>query len=275
MTINANTVFVDGVTGTVRYDALNRTIFWYPSASLTAGATYTIHLTAGIKDLGAPFTTGSVLTFTTCTGTETGGGSGGGGDTGGGGTPGKRFCTGNGVDWHLNAHLNLLLNQHFADALNNNLTIGLTSGNHITWDAKGQAALDAFLGQTLSGEPISPPPGGFLNLFDFGGHVNLFGDAAADLAALKLNVLLNGFDATDATFAHLVVSGTGDAALDGRTVAEIIAIADQYFATGQLPAGVSSDDFIHLVRNINLAFHDCKESDWSKTHLTLNANLKD
>lgn len=266
MTVNNNTVFVEGVSGTVRYDALSRTIFWYPSASLAAGTQYTIHLTSGIHDLGPISAAATVLTFTTC-GAESGGG-----DTP---PPGKRFCTGNGVDWHLNAHLNLLLNQHFADAMNNTFMIGLTSGNHITWDAKGQAALDAFLGASLSGEPITPPPGGFLNLFNFNGHVNLFGGAAADLAALKLNALLDGFDASDATFAHLVVSGTGNAALDGRSVAEILAIANQYFATGQLPDGVSSDEFIHLVRNINLAFHDCKESDWSKTHLVLNANLRD
>ncbi len=276
-TITSNTVFVEGVSGSVRYDAFNRAIYWYPAASLNASTQYTIHLTNGIKDLGAPSTFGSVITFTTCSGTESSGGSTGGGTEvpPGSGTPGKRFCTGNGVDWHLNAHLNLLLGQRFADELNNNFMIGLTSGNHITWDAKGQQALDAFLGATLAGEPISPPAGGFLNLFDFSGHVNLFGGAAEDLAALKLNALLNGFDMTDATFAHLVVSGTGTPALDGRSVEEIIAIANQYFATGQLPSGVSSDDIIHLVRNINLAFHGCKESDWSKTHLVLNANLKD
>ena len=267
LTVNNATVSVQGVTGSVRYDAATNTIFWYPSAALTANTQYVATVTVGVKDLGGVATLGFQDKFTTCGGT-TGGGT----DTP---PPGKRFCTGNGVDWHLNAHLNLLLNQHFADAMNNDFMIGLTSGSHVTWDAKGLTALDAFLGQAVSGEPISPPVGGFLDLFNFDGHVNLFGGAAADLAALKLNALLQGFDATDADFAHLVVSGTGNAALDGRTVAEIIAIADQYFATGQLPAGVSSDDFIHLVRNINLAFHDCKESDWSKTHLVLVANIKD
>ena len=265
LTVNASTVSVAGVTGTATYDAGTKSILFYPSASLTAGTSYTMTLTNAITDLGGIAFAGGTFTFNTCAG----------GGEEGGPPPGKRYCTGNGVDYHLNLHLNLLLNQHFEDAANNNFMIGLTSGNHITWNEHGQDALDAFLGQSVSGEPISPPAGGFLNLFNFDGHVNLFGGAAADLAALKLNALLQGFDATDSTFAHLVVSGTGNAALDGRTVAEIIAIADTYFATGQLPDGVSSDEFIHLVRNINLAFHDCMESDWSKTHLVVIANIKD
>ena len=263
LTVNASTVTVAGLTGTVDYDAQTNTILWYPSASLTAGATYTATLTSGIKDLGGVAFAGGTVNFTVCTETSSGSG-------------GKNFCSGNGVDWHLNAHLNLLLNQHFEDAANNFFMIGLTNGNHITWDAHGQAALDAFLGGTDTGAPITPPSGGYLSLFDFPGHVNLFsGDSAfaADIAALQLNVLFNGFDATDATYGHLVVSGTGNAALDGLTVSEILAIAQQYFATGKLPDGISSDEFIHLVRNINLAFHGCTESDWSKQHLVLVANL--
>lgn len=270
LTVNANTVSVAGVSGTAKYDAQTSTILWYPSTSLTAGATYTVTLTGGITDLGG-ISMGSgnlVINFTVCSNTS-GGGEGGGG---------KNFCSGNGVDWHLNAHLNLLLNQHFEDAANNFFMIGLTNGNHIAWDAHGQAALDAFLGGTDTGAPISPPSGGYLSLFDFPGHVNLFsGDSAfaSDIAALQLNILFNGFDATDSTYGHLVVSGTGNAALDGRTVSEILAIAQQYFATGKLPDGISSDEFIHLVRNINLAFHGCTESDWSKQHLVLVANLHD
>lgn len=265
-TVNNTTVTVAGVTGTATYDAQTSTILWYPSVALTAGATYTATLTSGIKDLGGIRFAGGTINFSVC-----------GATTSGGGTPGKSFCTGNGVDWHLNAHLNLLINQHFEDAANNFFMIGLTNGNHISWDAKGLTALDAFLGQTEPGEPISPPSGGFFSLFDFGGHVNLFSTDPAfwtDTAAMQLNILFNGFDATDTTFGHLVVSGTGNPALDGLTVSEILAIAQQYFSTGQLPAGVSSDEFIHLVRNINLAFHGCTESDWSKQHLVLVANLK-
>jgi hypothetical protein len=264
LTVNASTVSVAGVTGTATYDAQTSTILWYPSTSLTAGATYTATLTSGIKDLGGVAFAGGTVNFNVCAQTSSGP------------PPGKNLCTGNGVDWHLNAHLNLLLNQHFEDAANNFFMIGLTNGNHITWDATGVTALDAFLGQAEPGEPITPPSGGFLSLFNFPGHVNLFsGDTAfaTDIAGLQLNVLFNGFDATDATYGHLVVSGTGNAALDGLTVSEILSIAEQYFATGQLPSGISSDEFIHLVRNINLAFHGCKESDWSKTHLVLVANL--
>jgi hypothetical protein len=245
-TVNSSTVSVAGISGTPTYDALTRAILWYPSAPLTAGATYTATVTGGVKDLG--------------------------GVSAGAGNFVQQFTV-----WHLNENLNVLLNARFGDVTSNFFMIGLTSGNHIVWDQHGLAALDAFLGQTDTGASVSPPPGGFLSLYNFSGQVNLFsGDTAfaADITALQLNVLFNGFDGTNSTYGHLVVSGTGNPALDGLTVSEVLAIAEQYFASGALPAGISPDEFMALVRNIDLAFQGCTASDWSKTHLALTANLK-
>lgn len=65
LTINPTTVFIDGVTGSVTYDAGSQTATLTPSA-LSANTTYTLTVTTGVKDMGgvalaAPF----MLTFTT------------------------------------------------------------------------------------------------------------------------------------------------------------------------------------------------------------------
>jgi hypothetical protein len=66
LTINPNTVFISGVTGTVTYDVTSNSATFTPTASLAANTTYTIMVTTGVKDMGgvplaAPFS----QTFTT------------------------------------------------------------------------------------------------------------------------------------------------------------------------------------------------------------------
>ncbi|HWR15454.1 MAG TPA: ice-binding family protein [Terriglobales bacterium] len=66
LTINSNTVFIEGVPGSVTYDVGSHNATITPSANLAANTTFTIMVTTGAKDLGgnsmaAPFQ----LTFTT------------------------------------------------------------------------------------------------------------------------------------------------------------------------------------------------------------------
>jgi hypothetical protein len=255
-TINATTFFVAGVSGTVTYDAATRIATFTPTGGFTANTTFTATLTTGIKDLsGTSLAENIVFTFTSC------------------GEGGPKVCTGNGIVWHLNAHLNLLLREHYNDVLGGFVMVGLSGSNHAKWDAHGLEALHNFLGQPNGQDVIDPGQldGIYNNLVAWPSHINLKGDLAVEAAALHLNIMLGGFDSGD-SYGHLVVSGMGNA-LDGQDLVSIRAIINTYLATGQLPEGLKPKDLLHIVKNINLAYHGCKESDWAKTHLVVVANI--
>lgn len=66
LTINPNTVLIEGVAGTVTYDVVNQNATFTPTASLSPNTKYTIMVTTGVADmaevhLAAPYT----QTFTT------------------------------------------------------------------------------------------------------------------------------------------------------------------------------------------------------------------
>ena len=66
LTINPNTIFISGVTGTVTYDVTSNSATFTPSASLAANTTYTIMVTTGVKDMGeVPLAAPYSQTFTT------------------------------------------------------------------------------------------------------------------------------------------------------------------------------------------------------------------
>ncbi|HUS18230.1 MAG TPA: Ig-like domain-containing protein [Terriglobales bacterium] len=260
-TINTTTFFVAGVTGSVTYDATTHIATFTPTGGFAANTTFNATLTTGIKDLsGTAIAEDIHFTFTTC-------------GEGEGGVGGKKLCTGNGVVWHLNAHLNLLLKEHYGDVLGGFVMVGLSGGNHAKWDVHGLAALDSFLNHETDQDVIDPGQldGIYTNLVEWPNHLNLKGDLAVEAAALNLNIMLGGFDSGD-DYGHLVVSGMNNG-LDGHDIASVRAIVNTFISTGQLPAGVKPKDMLHLVKNINLAFHDCKPSDWAKTHLVVVANI--
>lgn len=80
LTINPNTVFIAGVTGTVTYDVTSNSATFTPSASLAPNTTYTIMVTTGAQDMGGvPLAATYSQTFTT-------------GSTQGGGVPTVALC---------------------------------------------------------------------------------------------------------------------------------------------------------------------------------------
>ena len=80
LTINPNTVFIAGVTGTVTYDVTSNSATFTPSANLAANTTYTIMVTTGAQDMGGvPLAAAYSQTFTT-------------GSTQGGGVPIVALC---------------------------------------------------------------------------------------------------------------------------------------------------------------------------------------
>lgn len=256
-TINTSTFFIHGVTGSVTYDAVTRFATFTPATALAFNTTYTVTLTTGIRDLsGTPLAQNLTFTFTTCP------------------EDGRKLCTGNGVVWHLNAHLNLLLREHYNDVLGGFVMVGLSGSNHAKWDAHGLEALHNFLGQNPADPNVIPPgqlDGIYNNLVAWPNHLNVSGDLAVEAAALNLNIMLGGFESGD-SFGHLVVSGMNNG-LDGQNLESIRAVINTFLATGQLPEGLTPKDMLHIVKNINLAYHGCKESPWAKTHLVVVANI--
>ncbi len=66
LSINSNTVFVQGVAGTVTYDVTSQSATFTPSASLAANTTYTIMVTTGVTDMaGVPLAMPYSQTFST------------------------------------------------------------------------------------------------------------------------------------------------------------------------------------------------------------------
>ncbi len=87
--------------------------------------------------------------------------------------------------------------------------------------------------------------------------------------ALRLNVDLNDagiIDGFEGTISSLVLTGTGGS-LDGSTVAEILAVAEQALGGGGLPASYSYAQINDLVDNLNNAFDNCVPTDWAQAHL--------
>jgi hypothetical protein len=66
LTINPNTVFIAGVSGTVTYDVVSQSATFTPSTSLSPNTVYTIMVTTGVKDMGeVPLATAYSQSFTT------------------------------------------------------------------------------------------------------------------------------------------------------------------------------------------------------------------
>jgi hypothetical protein len=66
LSINSTTVFIEGVTGSVTFDAGSQTATLTPAANLAANTTFTITVTTGVKDMGGvPLAAPFHQTFTT------------------------------------------------------------------------------------------------------------------------------------------------------------------------------------------------------------------
>jgi ABC-type transporter Mla subunit MlaD len=69
-----------------------------------------------------------------------------------------------------------------------------------------------------------------------------------------------------AGFGDLTLVNTGTS-LDGSTVSEILAIANQALAGNGLPVGYSFSDLNELITNLNESWDNCVESEWAQQHL--------
>jgi hypothetical protein len=250
-TINESTFLVAGVTGTVSYDAVTRIAMFTPSAALTAGATLTVTLTTGIKDLGGN-SIGSEFSFNIDVCTEN--------------PPDREFCTFTKGGYHGNGEPGQHLQQHFISTFPSGMTIGINDGagslHHHIWtaDATGIATLRNYLTSPSGGASTALPT-------DLVNPENtISGNLATQVATLTLNVNFSGTGDMPAGFGNLKLKNTGTS-LDGATVSAILAIANNALAGNGLPEGYTFSNLNDLIDNLNKSSDNCEESAWATVHL--------
>jgi hypothetical protein len=85
-------------------------------------------------------------------------------------------------------------------------------------------------------------------------------------ATLTLNIGFSGVASDPPGFGDLKLKNTGTS-LDGATVNDILAFANNALAGNGLPSGFTFSSLNDLIDNINQSWDDCNQSDWAKQHL--------
>ncbi|MBL8694672.1 MAG: hypothetical protein JNJ88_11300 [Planctomycetes bacterium] len=94
------------------------------------------------------------------------------------------------------------------------------------------------------------------------------GVLAGQVLALQINVSFSNAGVTPAGLGSLEFVNTGNANLDGQTVADVLAAANQVIGGGSLPAWADSISAVNeVVTDLNEAFDNCTASSWAKVHL--------
>jgi hypothetical protein len=248
-TINTDTFLVSGVTGTVSYDALTFIATFTPDTPLATGGSYTATITTGVADLGGVHLQADYVfevdicpddtPSTYCSFTK--------GGYQGGGEPGQFF------------------DEHFSTVFASDLTIGINDGagsqHHHRWtpDAPGPENLKAYLvspagaSTALPSDAVNPT-------------ATTSGQLSEQVVALTLNVAFSGVDGMPAGFGDQILVNTGTS-LDGASIEQILAIANNSLAGNGLPVGYSFSDLNELITNLNESWDNCQQSAWAAEHL--------
>ena len=96
------------------------------------------------------------------------------------------------------------------------------------------------------------------------------GKLAVQTATLTLNIAFGeqALKCMPSGLAALIYNKTGDA-LNGKTVSEILAIANDVLGGQPLPLGYTYDSLACLLANINGAYDNCAPSCWARTYLEM------
>ena len=249
-TINTSTFLVAGLTGTVTYDPLTRIASFKPTGGFAANTTYNGTITTGATDQGGVALASDFhFTFTTCPENKppsfcsyTKGGY------AGSGAPGQFF------------------DAHFSDTFDNDLTIGINDfggpQHHARWTAvdPGPGNLKLYLTSPALG------PSGAFTTDSVNPTATNNGQLPEQTAALTLNIGFSGVASDPPGFGDLKLKNTGTS-LDGSTVNDILAFANNALAGNGLPSGFTFSTLNDLIDNINQSWDDCNQSDWAKDHL--------
>jgi hypothetical protein len=260
-TLSGSTFIVDGVTGTVSYDSVTHIASFTPNSPLTPGATYNVTITTGVTDLagnhlGANLPYGSqnfVFTITVCTT-----------------PPPTTFCSYSKGGYAGPGAPGQLLSNNYTTVFSSGLTIGINDAalpqhdDFWTADSTGLSALQTFLTSPAGG------PSGALTVDATNPTATDSGNLPTHAAALTINIGLSGTGSDPAGFGNLVLHDTGTS-LDGSTVSEILAAANNALAGNGLPDGFTFSDLNSLIDNINQSWDNCSQSDWGAAHLSVAA----
>lgn len=249
-TINSSTFFVEGVAGSVTYNAVTRIAAFTPDAPFTVGVTYTAKVTTGVADLsGTQLQEEFVFTFDICAEDQP-----------------RQFCSFTPGGFQGGGEPGQLMDENFATIFSDDLIIGVFDGDgtqhhlRFTGNETGLAAIKQFLTSPSLG-PSGPLPSDQTNpTATPGGHLPV------GTVALTLNIGFSGVGGVPAGFGDLVLVDTGTS-LDGATVSQILAIVNEALAGNGLPVGYTFSDLNDLVTNLNESFSDCHEGAWATQHL--------
>ena len=249
-TINTSTFLVAGLTGTVTYDAITHIASFLPNGGFAPGTTYNGTITTGATDqggvaIGANFH----FTFTTCPENQP-----------------QSFCSYTKGGYAGPGAPGQFFDAHYQDVFDGGLTVGIRdfSGpqhdSHWTKADPGGPNLKTFL---------TSPAGGASSAFT-SDHLNPTATSNGNLpeqtATLTLNINFSGVAPDPPGFGDLKLKNTGTS-LDGATVNDVLAFANNALAGNGLPSGFTFSTLNDLVDNINQSWDDCNQTDWAKDHL--------
>ena len=144
---------------------------------------------------------------------------------------------------------------------------GTTPPNGIHWtpDVAGQTALKQFIAG-VGGQP------GNLIVDAINANVSSSGALGRVVAVLRINVVFNTaglLGETTPGFGNFIFTNPGSVdPLEGQTVNQILALADQILAGNTAPpAPYTFASFVVLVELLNEAFQGCVPSGWAGQHL--------
>ncbi len=173
------------------------------------------------------------------------------------------FCTYTASDFSGKGTANKLLNSNFKTLFCNGLEIGFyTSPDGYGYKWTSASNLKSFLKCTGTSGPISLDKLNPTNVKNGGGAL------AVQTATLTINVALSNstIKGIPAGLGDLYYVNDGDS-LNGKTISEILAIANEVLGGQPLPQGYTYDSLKNLVANLNCAFDEGAPSSWARTYL--------
>jgi hypothetical protein len=142
------------------------------------------------------------------------------------------------------------------------------NGVRFSADATGLAALQSFIG---GGGPSGAFGTDALNPTSTGGNLG-GGTLAKQVTTLVLNVFFNDAGVAGGPgsgYSSLVYRNVNDS-LDGYTIAQLLAVAQDALAGLGLPSGYTFGTLNTLIDNVNRSFDPCVMTDWARAHLFTN-----
>ena len=183
------------------------------------------------------------------------------------------FCTYEPAEWSGGGLAGALYDASWLTVFPSGLDLGIfdpSNGNaapnglRFTGDVAGRMALEQTMA-TLVGVPSALPA-------DETNPTSTSSGTLGQLtAALQLNIAFNAaglLGNPTPSFGSLVYVNAGDS-LNGLTLTQILAVANEVLSGQALPAGYTFDSLADLLQKLSISYSNCVPSPWATTHLFL------